>query len=54
MRKISVEKIKLYFECEDHQKKTDCSPIDLVTCGTPMCEICNEEMSMDDMVEVDE
>jgi hypothetical protein len=52
-RRIDVQKVKLYFECEDHQTKTDCSPLDLVLCGTPMCEICNEEMSMEDYAKVD-
>lgn len=53
MKKVLLQNIKIFFECEDHQTKQDCDPIDLSMSGTPMCEICNEEMSIaDDYAEI--
>ena len=55
MKKIELSKIKILFECEDHQTTQECDPIDLSMCGTPMCEICNQEMSISsDFAEVDD
>jgi len=53
MKRVSIDKIKLFFECEEHLKTQTITPIDLVLCGTPLCEICNEEMAMEDFAEVD-
>ena len=50
---VDTERIKLLFECEDHPNTTqDCSPLDLVLSGVPMCPICNEEMSVESHAEV--
>ncbi len=46
MKIIQLQNIKILFECETHQTKHTCDPIDLITCGTPLCLECNEEMSI--------
>lgn len=46
MEKVLLQDIKILFECEEHQTTHKCDPIDLSMCGTPMCEICNQEMSI--------
>jgi len=54
MKKVLLQDIKILFECEDHQTTQTCDPIDLTMSGTPMCEICNDEMSIaSDYAEVD-
>jgi len=48
MEKIEINKVRLLFECEDHHTKSQITPVDLTLCGTPMCQTCNEEMSIED------
>ena len=50
MLKFDSQQVKIPFECEDHQKTIKVTPIDLVLCGTPLCEVCNQEMSIEDYV----
>ena len=53
MARVAIKDIKLLFECKEHKTQHECDPVDLVVCGTPMCEICNEEMSIEDYALVD-
>ncbi len=54
MIKVDINKIKIPFECEAHKTKIQCTTSDLALCGTPLCEICNEVMSIEDYVIVDD
>ena len=53
MKQILLEKIRLKFVCEDHNTTIDVDPSDVVTCGVPLCQICNEEMSIEEHADVD-
>ncbi len=53
MKKININNIKIPFECEDHKTTQEVTPSDLVVCGVPLCEVCNEEMSIEDYVMVE-
>ena len=50
MLKFDSEQVKIPFECEDHKTTIEVSPADLSICGTPLCEVCNQEMSIEDYV----
>ncbi len=54
MKKININNIKIPFECENHQTTQEVSPSDLVVCGVPLCETCNEEMSIENYVIVED
>jgi len=45
--RVDINNIRLTFECEDCMLHQDISPLDVVLCGVPMCQACNEEMSIE-------